>query len=115
MGWWNSGSDGSSLHSEDTGLTWGDGPADVMDSAIERIVKEFESAWGRKPLRAELEAGFLFSLNVYSDIGVEREQTTPSIPGMLNVGPMDAEEAEVAAALTDRDEKTLRLVEDDEE
>jgi hypothetical protein len=65
MGWWNAGTDGSSLHMEQTGLTWGDSVADIMDEAISQIVKEFQDAWKRTPTREELEAGLKFALSTY--------------------------------------------------
>lgn len=34
MGWWNQAADGASLQVENTGLYWGDGPADLVDNAI---------------------------------------------------------------------------------
>ena len=67
MGWWRAGKDGSSLHLEETGLVWGDGPADIMDDAIEAIVTQFREAYGRKPTRDELEAGLKFSLGAYEE------------------------------------------------
>jgi hypothetical protein len=67
MGWWRAGKDGSSLHAEDTGLVWGDGPADILDDAIEAIVAEFTGAYGRKPTQEELKAGLLFSLSIYDE------------------------------------------------
>lgn len=67
MGWWRAGADGSSLHAEETGLVWGDGPADILDDAIGKIIAEFREAYGRKPTRAELEAGLKFSLSIYED------------------------------------------------
>lgn len=62
MGWWNSAPDGSSLLVEETGLVWGDGPADVMDAALEEIRTQFDSTYHRGPTREELIAGLLFSL-----------------------------------------------------
>lgn len=62
MGWWNARLDGASLQQQETGLVWGDGPADWMDGAIDKIVAEFDEAWGRRPTRAEMEAGLRFSL-----------------------------------------------------
>ena len=41
MGYWNQGADGSSLHTEETGLIWGDSPADVFDAAIADAVQNF--------------------------------------------------------------------------
>lgn len=67
MGWWRAGRDGSSLHLEETGLVWGDGPADIMDDAIDQIAAEFRAAYGRKPSRIELEAGLLFALGDYEE------------------------------------------------
>lgn len=67
MGWWRTGKDGSSLHIEETGLVWGDGPADIMDNALDEIVTEFLAAYNRKPSRTELEAGLLFSLGSYEE------------------------------------------------
>ena len=67
MGWWRAGRDGSSLHLEETGLVWGDGPADILDNAIDAIVAEFQAAYGRKPSRIELEAGLQFSLGAYEE------------------------------------------------
>jgi hypothetical protein len=63
MGWWDHGKDGTSFVKED-GLVWGDGPADAMDGAIFLIEKEFHDYFNRKPTRAELIAGLLFSINV---------------------------------------------------
>lgn len=62
MGWWQATEGGASLALEDTGLLWGDGPADVLDRAIDEIVVEFEQAQGRKPTNDELLAGLRFSL-----------------------------------------------------
>lgn len=36
MGWWSQTADGDSLQLENTGLYWGDGPADFIDNAIHR-------------------------------------------------------------------------------
>ena len=56
MGWW-------SITSEDNGpeMHNGDTPADIMGDAIEKIVKEYEEDWGRKPYRKELKAVFSFT------------------------------------------------------
>jgi hypothetical protein len=67
MGWWRAGEDGSSLHAKETGLVWGDGPADIMDDAIDKIVAEFMESYSRKPTRTELQAGLLFSLGAYEE------------------------------------------------
>lgn len=62
MGYWNQGADGSSLHTEETGLIWGDSPADVFDAAIADAVRIFTEDVGREPTEEELTAGFQFSL-----------------------------------------------------
>jgi hypothetical protein len=67
MGWWNMGPNGSSLHTEDTGMVWGDGPADFMDDAISFIVEDFQRVWDRRPTLAEMKAGFEFSISIYED------------------------------------------------
>jgi hypothetical protein len=63
MGSWNHGADGSSLHTEETGLIWGDGPADIFDKAIADAARVFAEDVGREPTEEELMAGFRFSLN----------------------------------------------------
>lgn len=45
----------------------GDGPADIMDLALEKIIKEYKDAWGRVPTRNELIASFEFSLSDYGE------------------------------------------------
>jgi hypothetical protein len=40
---------------------WGDGPADVMDNALEEITKQFMEAFARPPTKVELIAGLMFS------------------------------------------------------
>jgi hypothetical protein len=67
MGWWNSKANGASLQQRDTGLLWGDGPADYMDAALDNIVKLFWSENLRPPTKAELKAGLLFSLGCYDE------------------------------------------------
>ena len=61
MGWWIQDEEGHSF-SGDTGMLWGDGPADILDAALDKIVKEFQEKWGRPATQKELEAGFKFSL-----------------------------------------------------
>ncbi len=60
MGWWQAGPNGSSLHTEDTGMVWGDGPADHVDIMFDRVVEAFLEAWGRPPTPEEYEAGLKF-------------------------------------------------------
>jgi hypothetical protein len=64
MGWWNSGKDGSSLEFRSDNHYWGDGPADVMDAALDNIRQQFRSEWGREPSLSELLAGVKFSAGI---------------------------------------------------
>lgn len=66
MGWWETNKNGNSFIM-DTDMVWGDRPADVMDNAIEKIVKIFEDEVGRKPTLDELNAGFRFSMGIFSE------------------------------------------------
>lgn len=61
MGWWYSTAEGESLQPSDTGIIWGDEPADVMDAALDKIADMFIKEWGRPPCEAELMAGIRFS------------------------------------------------------
>lgn len=67
MGYWHTDAEGHSLLPEPTGMVWGDTPADVMGNAIDEVVDAFQRDLGRPPTKAELEAGFKFSLAVYED------------------------------------------------
>lgn len=49
-------------------MVWGDGPADVVDEAIDRIRELFLEEWGRYPTQAEIVAGIKFSTNAYETI-----------------------------------------------
>jgi hypothetical protein len=62
MGYWNQGRDGTSLHTEDTGLIWGDAPADVMDAAVRQINAAFIADIGRPATADEIRAGLEFAL-----------------------------------------------------
>lgn len=61
MGWWNSGKDGSSFEFDDPNHFWGDGPADIMDSALRQITVWFEDEFDRPPTLSELISGLKFS------------------------------------------------------
>ncbi len=68
MGWWETSPSGASFTRNDgPEMLWGDGPADILDDAIDAIVKEFERSLERRPTRAEIEAGLRFSLSIYKD------------------------------------------------
>jgi len=71
MGWWNSSPEGASLQSEDDGHYWGDGPADVMDAAIEEIREQFRLSMGREPMLSELLAGVRFSSSIIDELTPE--------------------------------------------
>jgi hypothetical protein len=63
MGWWSQDEQGHSFASaEGEEMLWGDSCADILDNAIDEIVKEFKEAHDRRPTRAELLAGMKFSL-----------------------------------------------------
>jgi hypothetical protein len=50
---------------EENQLYNGDGPADTMGDAIQKIAKMYIDAWGRPPRVEELEAVFNFVFNPY--------------------------------------------------
>lgn len=54
-------------------MLWGDGPADIMDDALEGIERQFVRAFGRKPTMHELAAGFRIALSVHIEMRKERE------------------------------------------
>ena len=60
MGYWSQGEAGDSFNM-DSDLVWGDAPADVMDEAIDKIVRIFQEDVGRLPTQNELVAGVRFS------------------------------------------------------
>jgi hypothetical protein len=62
MGWWGQSTDGTSFAGED--LVWGDGPADIVDNALDKIAEEFRANWGRDPWREEILSGVNFSARV---------------------------------------------------
>lgn len=67
MGYWNQSAEGHSLLPEATGLVWGDAPADVIGNAIDEVVEAFERDLGRRPKKAEIEAGIKFTLSGYEE------------------------------------------------
>lgn len=66
MGWWSQNQEGHSFAVAQGAdeMLWGDGPADAMGVAVAAIEAEFREQIGRKPTRAELIAGLMFSINV---------------------------------------------------
>lgn len=62
MGYWNAGKDGSSLHAKETGLVWGDEPADAFDSALQKITRAFKRDMDRSPTKDEIRSGLEFAL-----------------------------------------------------
>lgn len=76
MGWWNATEDGGSFATSGD-LVWGDSVADIMDEALEKIVREFQDAQGRKPTRPELISGLLFSMPTALEED-DRQEDTPS-------------------------------------
>lgn len=65
MGWWHQDEEGHSFSGE---MLWGDGVADVMDSAIAAITEEFEKDQLRRPTKDELRAGLEFSLGGIKEV-----------------------------------------------
>jgi hypothetical protein len=63
MGWWSTNKKGHSFSGSGE-MVWGDGPADLMGDALEKIIEEFVSDWGRPPTIDELHAGLDFSARV---------------------------------------------------
>lgn len=61
MGWWNADEEGHSLIMEETGMVWGDKPADIMSDALEKIYEEFREFVGRNPTESELIGGLRFA------------------------------------------------------
>lgn len=64
-GWWSIDKNGKMVSKEDTEeqLYIGDGPADIMGNAIEKIFYEYIRAFKRPPKRKEIQAVFNFCSN----------------------------------------------------
>lgn len=73
MGWFAVSAAGGSYPDDTISLTgggdlmWGDGPADLLDTAIEAIIAEFEAHDERPPTKAEIRAGLEFALGGYDE------------------------------------------------
>ena len=57
MGYWNTTAAGDSLQPHDTGMLWGDAPADALDSAMEALITRLHSELGRWPTIEEVDSG----------------------------------------------------------
>lgn len=55
MGWWQNPGE----------PVWGDGPADIFDTALDEIVSEFVGEWDRKPTADEIRTGLEVALSTY--------------------------------------------------
>ena len=65
MGWWSiTDKNGGISPFGNIGLYNGDGPADILDNAVQEVIKEYEKAWGRKPYIQELQAARNLSTGV---------------------------------------------------
>jgi len=62
VGWWHISNDGSGGfgYTEPGDLCNGDKPADILGPAVDKVIKAYEKAWGRKPFREELLAALDF-------------------------------------------------------
>lgn len=89
MGWWNSGADGSSLHFEDTGLIWGDQPADIIDTALDSIAECFAQVHGRPPTKDEVRAGLEFSLGGINGEDIVFDLKDSGATRRIRRGPLD--------------------------
>lgn len=61
MGYWRADAEGHSLLMEETGMIWGDAPADIMGDALVKIFHRFQEDWHRNPTLDELKGGLIFS------------------------------------------------------
>lgn len=81
MGWWSTDKHGHSFakDADDPEMVWGDGPADILDAALAKIIGEFQTDWGRKPTISELRAGLEFSAHVALDDTPDLQCQTESV------------------------------------
>lgn len=66
MGWWHQDTEGRSF-AAGSNLYWGDGPADIVDQALDRIRAQFREDLGREPTIREIRAGLEFTLRALED------------------------------------------------
>lgn len=76
MGWWKAHPVDASLAElhpgfEDAEHLWGDGPADIMDTAVEEIREQFRLSIGREPMLSELLAGVRFAASIIDELTPE--------------------------------------------
>jgi hypothetical protein len=72
MGYWKMNNDKALIlitdkQEEATGV-WGDYPADIVGDVVDKLVEVFVEEVGRKPSKAELVSGLMFTLNVRDDL-----------------------------------------------
>jgi len=63
MGWWSISNNGGGISLQKTELYNGDGPADILGDAMDKVVKEYQNTWGRPPYKEEVVAAFNFVTN----------------------------------------------------
>jgi hypothetical protein len=85
MGWWEQNPDGESF-GEGGGL-WGDGCADVIADAIDKIVIEFQADWDRQPSKAEIRRGLEFSLRARDDLPEDSADAGIQLGDLMNRVP----------------------------
>lgn len=99
MGWWSTNRGGYSFAEEEgEEMVWGDGPADLLDNAIDEIDKEFIETWGRPATTHELVAGMRFCYP-YIQFGPDKGKERPGVDSREPVTTID--EAEYWDALRD--------------
>jgi hypothetical protein len=79
MGWWAiTGPDGGLLtRGLPTGMYNGDGPADILEPALKKVIEEYQVEWGRKPFLEEVQAALNFVACLHL---LERRETPQAAP-----------------------------------
>lgn len=74
MGWWEQDREGHSFSTDedDATLLWGDGPADILAAAVDKVIEEFKRDWGRLPTKTEVRAGLEFCLGGFAEEELRR-------------------------------------------
>lgn len=60
MGWWSISDSDGGISAEKTELYNGDGPADILGDALDKVIIEYKRDIGREPYKQELVAAFNF-------------------------------------------------------